>query len=180
MIARTAGRLLRRLSADPSATSAVEFAIMLPIMLVLFFGTAEFGEAITIDRKVGHVASALGDLVAQSKSLSETDMQNILDASASIITPYDSDKLSIIVSQVKIDDKGKATVDWSQARNATPLAKNASVTLPTGVIKPSSYVIMTEAHYNYQPDLGYVLTGSLDLKGKFYLRPRLSSEVEYP
>ena len=68
-------------------------------------------------------ASALGDLVAQSKSLSEADMQNILDASASIITPYDTGKLSIVVSQVKIDAKGKATVDWSQARNATPLAQ---------------------------------------------------------
>ena len=79
---RGAGRLFRRLSGDPSAASAVEFAIMLPIMLLMFFGTAEFGEAITIDRKVGHVASALGDLVAQSKSLSDADMQNILDASS--------------------------------------------------------------------------------------------------
>jgi Flp pilus assembly protein TadG len=176
----SAKRILRRLAADRSAVSAVEFAILLPIMLVMFFGTDEFGEAITIDRKVGHVASALGDLVAQSKSLSEADMQNILDASASIITPYDTGKLSIVVSQVKIDAKGKATVDWSQARNTTPLAKKAAVTLPAGVNEPSTYLIMTETHYDYKPAVGYVLTGSLDLKGQFYLRPRLSSSVTYP
>ena len=39
---------------------------------------------------------------------------------------------------------------------------------------------MTETHYNYEPEIGYVLTGSLDLKGESYLRPRLSSSVTYP
>ena len=113
--------------------AAVEFALLLPLMLTLYFGSVEFGDALTIDRKVTHVTSSLADLVTQAKTISNTDMQNILDATASIIIPYNDDLLRIKVSGVSIDQNGVAKVMWSDARNDTALAMNSIITLPTAV-----------------------------------------------
>ena len=66
---RRARQIWRRLAGDQRAVSAVEFALILPIMLLLLFGGVELGDALTIDRKVTHVTSTISDLVAQSKTI---------------------------------------------------------------------------------------------------------------
>jgi Flp pilus assembly protein TadG len=170
--------LARRFGADRSGLAALEFALLLPLMVALYLGGVEISDALTIKRKVTSVTSSLSDLVTQAKVINDKDMNNIFDATASIITPYDEGKLRIKVSGVAIDSKGKATVAWSDAHNDTPLAKNSVVTLPAGVNQKDSFIVTTEVHYDYKPTFGYVLTGSFDLKDQFYLRPRLSAQVD--
>jgi Flp pilus assembly protein TadG len=166
-----------RLARDRSGVSAVEFALLLPLMLTLYFGAVEFGDALTIERKVTHLTSSLADLVTQARTISDEDMDNILDAAASIIIPYDEGLLAIKVSGVSIDANGKATVTWSDARNDTPLPKGSVVSLPDGVKQPNTFLVTAEIHYTYTPTVGYLLTGSFDLMDQFFLRPRLSDTV---
>jgi len=171
-------RPYRRLRKNVAGVAAVEFALLLPLMLTLYFGSVEFGDALTIDRKVTHVTSSLADLVTQAKTISDTDMQNILDATASIIVPYDVGLLRIKVSGVSIDQNGKATVVWSDARNDTALAVNSVITLPAAVNQPNTFIVTAEVHYDYTPTIGYLLTGTFDLHDHFYLRPRLTNDVK--
>ncbi len=173
-------RPLLRLARDRSGVSAVEFALLLPLMMTLYIGGIQISEALTISRKVTHVASSLGDLVAQSKTISNTDMSNILDAAEAVVAPYSVNSLTIRVSGVSIDKDGKATVAWSDARHTTPLTKGGSITLPTALQQKNSFLVTAEVHYPYTPSIGYVLTGSFDLRDQFYLRPRLSDEIKRP
>jgi len=165
-------RNLGRFGRDRSGVSALEFALILPVMLVLYFGGNEFGNALTINRKVTHVTSTIADLVAQSKSLSNADIANIFDAAASIITPYAAGNLKMRVTLVTINNVGTATVVWSEAHNHTALAPNAVVTLPAGVKQNNTWVVMSEVEYPYQPMIGYTITGPVNLGQKFYIRPR--------
>ena len=174
-------RLIRRLpfvrlAVDRSGVSAVEFALILPVMLTIYLGGVELSDALIIARKVTHVTSSLGDLVTQSKSISDDDMSNILDAAASVMTPYSTGSLlKIRISEIKFDSSSKATVAWSDARNDTPLTKGSTVTgLPSAVVQPNTYIVTAEVHYAYTPTIGYILTGTFDLHDQFYLRPRLS------
>ncbi len=168
---------LGRLARDRSGVSAVEFALILPVMLALYIGGMQVSEALSINRKVGHVTSTLADLVTQSKSLTDSDIQNIFDASSSVMAPYATDALEITVSEIKIDNNGNATVQWSSARNATALTVGASVTLPAAIAVNNSYVVEAVAHYPFTPPIGYVLTGSFDLNSTYYLKPRLSDSI---
>jgi Flp pilus assembly protein TadG len=170
-------RPLKRLAGDRSGLAATEFALLLPLMLGLYLGAVELGDALSINRKVTHVTSSLSDLVTQSRTISDTDMDNILDAAASVIVPYSTGLLQIKVSGVSIDSEGKATVAWSDARNDTPLAKNSTIALPAAVKQPNSFLVTAEVHYSYTPMIGYVLTGTFDLMDQFYLRPRLSETI---
>lgn len=179
MVSAGAGssRTCRRLVGDQRGVSAVEFALILPIMLLLLFGGVELGDALTIDRKVTHVTSTLSDLVAQSKSITDADMTNIFNAATSIMTPYPATSLKMKVSGITIDANSKATVAWGYAKNDTALSKGAAVTVPAALLQASTFLVFTEVHYPYTPDVGYVMMGTFDLNDKFYLRPRLSDKV---
>ncbi len=176
---RLFGRLsLSRLARDRTAVSAVEFALILPLMLTLYIGGIQISEALSINRKVSHVTSTLADLVTQSKSLTNSDMNNIFDASSSVMAPYSVDTLQITVSEIKIDANGNASVVWSDARNANALSVGSSVTLPAAIAQANSYVVAAIAKYPFTPVIGYVLTGSFDLKSTYYLKPRLSDYIK--
>lgn len=168
-----------RLVRDRRAVSAVEFALILPLMLAIYLGGNELSHALTIARKVTHVTSSLGDLVTQSKKITNVDMTNILNAAASVMTPYPTGTLlKIRVSGITIDANSVAKVTWSDALNDTPLAVNSIVNnLPAQVKTPSTFVVTAEVHYAYTPVIGYVMTGTFDLKDQFYLRPRLSDTI---
>jgi Flp pilus assembly protein TadG len=168
---------LRRLRRREDGVSAVEFALILPIMLILLFGCVEVGDALTIDRKVAHVASTLADLVTQSKSVTSDDVSTIFSAAGLIISPYSSSALKMKVSGVSVDKNGKATVAWSKASNDKALKNGDPISVPTAIASPNTFVVAAEVHYLYQPTVGYVMTGSFDLRSTFYLRPRASDKV---
>ena len=51
---------------DRSGIAATEFAVIVPLMLVMFFGVVEFSSALAVDRKVTLVARTLSDLRSQA------------------------------------------------------------------------------------------------------------------
>jgi Flp pilus assembly protein TadG len=166
---------LRRLIRDRRGVSAVEFALILPLMLSLYLGGDELGHGLTIARKVTHVSSSLSDLVTQATSISNTDMTNILNAAASVIEPYSTSNLTIKISEYYIDANKKVTVKWSDAYHTTALSVGATISnLPASLLTASTYLVTAEVHYSYKPTVGYIMTGTFDLHDQFYLRPRLN------
>jgi Flp pilus assembly protein TadG len=83
---------LARFPNDESGVSAVEFAMLLPLMLTLYLGTVEISQAVGIDRKVTLTSRTLADLTSQVSSLSSSDMSNVLNASSAVIAPYESEQ----------------------------------------------------------------------------------------
>jgi Flp pilus assembly protein TadG len=178
-VAKRAGRQLRRLLFDRSGVAAVEFAILLPIMIGLYIGGLEFSDGFTVKRKVTNATSALGDLVTRTEEITKAEMADILEAASAVIAPYDVGNLKIKVSGVAIDEDSVAKVTWGAAQNDTALAKDATMTLPDGVKIPETFLVVVEVHYNFDPVIGYVITGSIDISDTFYLKPRLSDTICY-
>ncbi len=84
-----AHRKARELARDRNGIAATEFAVIVPIMLVMFFGTVEFSSGVAVDRKVTLVARTLSDLTSQAlTSVNDTYLQNVFTASIAIMTPY--------------------------------------------------------------------------------------------
>jgi Flp pilus assembly protein TadG len=172
-------RTTRSFLRERNGVSAVEFALLLPVMLTLYLGGTEITQAITIKRKTTMVTRTIGDLVAQTSTISNAQMLNLLNATSAVVAPYPVSNLKIVVSSVAIDAGGAARVVWSDATaNATARAENSTVTLPTGLNAfPNTTVIWTEASYTYTPPIGYVITGDMNLSDKMYLRPRLVNKI---
>jgi Flp pilus assembly protein TadG len=175
---------LRRFAEDRRGVSAIEFAMLLPLMVTLYLGTVEISQGVAIDRKVTLTARTVADLTSQSQTLTNAQLQDLLKASAAVMTPYNDDpskpaKLGVTVTSVNIDAQGRATVTWSQTLNGTARTPGASVTLPAALAVPNTptSLIWSEATYAYTPTIGYVITSTLNLHDQMYMRPRLSDSV---
>lgn len=177
-----ATRLLRgarRLPQDTRGVSAVEFALILPIMIAMYIGAVEFSHALTVDRRVTSVASSAADLAAQSEELTSNAVQDIFTAANSIMQPYSSSPISIVLTSVVADEDNNTTVDWSCAYNGSPYGDGSAFTLPTGLTQPFSSVIVAEVSYTYTPPIGEYITSGFIMSETFYLRPRRSLTVEW-
>jgi Flp pilus assembly protein TadG len=185
-VRRSAGGLLK----DRSGIAAVEFAVIVPMMLVMFFGTVEFSSAVAIDRKVTLMARTLANLTSQGQSVNDAAIANFRAASGAIMTPYTMPLYpapNTTVSELYIDPAtGVARVQWSLGsapRTAgTPVAIPASlISLDAqGKIIPQQYLIFSEVNFLYKPTVGYVMTSSVSLSDVAYTRPRQSICVFYP
>jgi Flp pilus assembly protein TadG len=178
LIAQSFYGRLGGLAKDERGVSAVEFAMLLPLMMTLYLGAVEVSQGIAADRKVTLTARTVADLVSQMQKVNNLDMTNSLNAASSVMAPYSTSNLKVVVSSVKIDAQGKATIAWSDTLNGTARAKDSTVTLPAALNIPNSSLIWSEVQYNYTPVIGYVVTGSMNLKDQIYMRPRLSDTVE--
>ncbi len=92
--------------ADCRGISAVEFAMLLPVILTLYLGTVEASQGIAADRKVELTAHALADLSSQYTDITNAEMTNILNAGSAIIAPYAAANLKEVVSEIAIDAQG--------------------------------------------------------------------------
>jgi Flp pilus assembly protein TadG len=176
-LARTLSHRLHGLMQDQRGVTAVEFAVLLPFMLTLYLGGVEVSQGVAMDRKVTMTVRAVADLAAQTTSISNSDMTNILNAATAVVAPYSASSLQVKVSSVSVNSQGKATIVWSDAYNTTARTPGQSVTLPTALNVASTTVIWGEVSYAYKPTIGYVLTGTLNLSDQIYMRPRLSTCV---
>jgi Flp pilus assembly protein TadG len=170
---------LRRFAADQSGVSAVEFAILLPLMLTMYLGGVEVSQAVSADRKTTLVAHTIGDLIAQQSNVSSAYVTTVLDpAAAAVAYPFSASNLTTTVTSVCIDATGtRATVAWSRTQNGTARSGVVTSSIPPALMVASTSLIWGEASYAYRPTVGWTITGTLNMSDKFFLRPRLASSV---
>jgi Flp pilus assembly protein TadG len=164
-------RKIHRFARDRRGVSAVEFALLAPLMIGLYLGCAEVSDGVSASRKVSLISATLANLSAQVGTISTSDMTNIMDASTAIIAPYAASKLKMTITCLSIDATGKATVKWSATRNGT--ANTGVMTIPSALAVPNSQLLFAQASYAYTPTVGYTISGTLTLADKMYMSPRV-------
>jgi Flp pilus assembly protein TadG len=176
-------RLIRG-TRDERGIAAVEFAMLLPFMLTLYIGAVEISQAVAADRKVTLAARTVADLAAQATTLNNNEMTNIFKAASAVMSPFPNAKVKVVLSQVKIDAEGNATIAWSRHYQSAAHAVNQAVTVPAALKIPNTHLIWGEAEFQYVPIIGgaptdmfWKMTGSRTLTEKIYMRPRLSEQV---
>jgi Flp pilus assembly protein TadG len=193
---------IRKFSTAADAVAALEFAIVVPFMLVLLVGGVELGDGMAINVKVSATAHSVADMVTQNTSLSTASMQNILTGASAIIAPYpvNSSQLTVTVSEVSSDSNGNLTLQWSQSYNGTSFGPGrsgigssttppyAALSVPTSLNGTAGNVnnpnnqndqgsfIVSEVSYAYTPNLGYTISGTVNLADSYWLFPRCSTD----
>lgn len=177
----TQGVCLRQgLRYDCRGASAIEFALIVPVLISLYLGAVEINNALTVYRRTLQVATAAADLTAQVRSVTRQDISDINAASTTILTPYAAEPLTIVLSSVVADQNNVGRVDWSCANKGAGRAKGSVYPVPTGLTEPNSSVIVAETTYAFEPivDLtAFFSPGAFNMGQTFYARPRRSFTV---
>jgi Flp pilus assembly protein TadG len=167
----------QRFAKDCRGVSAVEFALLLPVMVALYLGSVEVGNGLSAQFKATLAARTVADLASQYSQINNSTMTGILGATIAVMAPFSATGMVVIVSEVSTDSKGKATITWSDALNGTAHTVGSSVTLPANVNAPNISIVWGEVTYPYNPEFGYVLTGTVNIYQSMYFYPRLSTSV---
>jgi len=168
---------LARFRRDQRGLSAVEFAIIAPLMILLYLGSVELSLALSIDRKVTSTASAIADLVAQDDVITDSEIADILSSGNAIISPFPADPLRIRVSSVLINNDDENEVQWSDAMGTAAYGEGTAVDIPTGVLAGNNSVIMVEVEYRHETIFNELGIEAFEISETFYLRPRRSIVV---
>lgn len=172
---------LRRAIRDRKGAAAVEFAMILPVMLLLYLGTFEASNALIMKRRVDSAAETVGGIVARSPEMDDTRMRNVLLISDAIVGQARGAKPEITITTVKTDAEGKATVDWSRRGTASAAARGTPYTLPTDLQGlAGAYFVFAKVSYRHVPLFGLGgAFGTMDFERTFAFRPRKGSEIAW-
>jgi Flp pilus assembly protein TadG len=174
-------RTLRRFRDDRGGASAVEFAFIAPVLVLLYFGLAEYTQAMIAQRRTINTASAIGDLVAQANgSTTSGNVDDIIDMKDVLMNPFPASGTQIKVCVLSIVHNGTdKKVTWRRAQNDTTCpAINAVITsVPTELISSGESVIMSKVTYTYTSTINTLIKAPVTFTKTYYLRPRRSSAI---
>ncbi|MGB8531298.1 MAG: TadE/TadG family type IV pilus assembly protein [Pseudolabrys sp.] len=147
----------RHFGRNRRGASAIEFALIAPLMLGLYIGCVEISEGVA-DRMVTLTAGTLANLTSQVTTLTTAD-------------------IAAKISCLKIDATGIARVTWGEATTGvTKRAPGEVVTFPTNLAVPNSYLVFSEVSYQYVPVTGFshISASGITLSDVMYMAPRIS------
>ena len=176
-------RTVLKLRGDRAGVGAVEFALIAPVLIVLYMGSLEISVAMSVNKKLARASSTVADLVTQDESVDKAFLKSMLNVAQSVMTPFRSDDIKVTVTGITINGAGSATTAWSwQEDNTAPYAVGSAQTLPADLAIPNTFLVRTEIEFDH--DLLMVMPGIQDvdfrtihMKKTYHLRQRVGNNV---
>lgn len=187
--------LLRRWQRQEDGVTATEFAVIAPVLLTLWLGTVETVNYVWANSKVEDAAGIVGDLVAQHRSMTDTQLKQVLEAATMAIEPLPTNGMDLYVASVIACPCGggsaamcykvlwsrkwsigqPAPTTWQPARQ--PFTVNGTQVVPASLaLQTNDTLIFTEAQYNYAAASNFQFF-SPTIKERTYFRPRVVDRV---
>jgi Flp pilus assembly protein TadG len=187
-IAQIIRRAVHRFGLNDQAVAAVEFALIAPFLISLYFGSMEASALFTADRRVNTISATIGDLVSQwdpdDGTLSvSTTLADYFAASQALIFPMSTTGLKQVVTYVQVKSDGTTVIIWSKAYNGgTARTVGASYPLAStkmmNQVARSGYIIAAETYYSYKPLMGVVFPTSINLYHENIYLPRFGNTTQ--
>ena len=175
----------RKLWRDVGGVAAIEFALLLPMLLALLIGCLEVTFKIWSTQKAEKLAVTLSDVIAQSTNVTSGDLAKLTGAVDKIMAPFPfgADKGKVIISSVYWEQgDAAAKVNWqcpypaSGAYNATSKfgVEGEDATLPAGFsLSQKDNIIVAEVFYEYTPIAPGLLFDQSAIYRRAVFKPRL-------
>src|SRR5258707_8331847 len=183
MAAASPCRLLRSLWwRDQRGAVAIEFAFILPVMLLMFFGTFETSRLVRAYMTTNRAAEIIANLVAREgiNGVSIADVSDFCSAAKVAMAPFPGTALKATISSVtKNVSTGTIAFDWQDTScgggagvfsDATPASSGI-------VVNNGDTAIIVKVSYSYMAAIHFVLPGSYTINQTAYQRPRSGNTI---
>ena len=152
-----------------AGVAAVEFAYLLPLLILMTYGVIEASRAVMMHKRFQRSVAMVGDLVSRKQAIGDTDAQSTdeldgnLKSAEHTMQPYSAASLKMGVTAIQADaaNASSTRVAWSFPYNGYPVqACNALKSMPAAnMITKGNSAILVEAEYTYKPILSSLVPG---------------------
>lgn len=170
-----------RLRQNEDGLAAIEFAILAPLLISMYFGLAEVASAVAVNRSVSHATNVAGDLAAQTSNIDKTDLEDVLSATIRVMNIKNPSGATIQLDSWARDSDGKNTLIGSAIMNsgAAALPDFDPADIDNSLMSENSGILVARIAYNYSPLKLMYLKQDITMSDTFILKPRRSSEVTF-
>jgi Flp pilus assembly protein TadG len=177
-LGRLRGGAVHRFAAANSGMAATEFAMVAPVMILMWFGVTELADAYDASTKATAVASTAADLIAQEKIVCDAEMTDAFSALTAIMYPFPPNNMKIRISSLIDNGNGTVKVAWSDGQNLTARSVNSPVTIPAGLVTTGGSVIFAEVTYTFNSPAPHFFPTPMPMSDLYYLHPRKVEQID--
>jgi Flp pilus assembly protein TadG len=162
--------------------AAVEFALLVPFLFLLFLGSVDISQALSADRRLNSLTGSLSELVAR-RAIGETSRTEIIDyfsISDAVMRPFDVDRTGMRITIGLPVSENQAEVISSAAANGMVAREPGElIDVPSGqlILAAGRCIVMAEGQYPFVPLFGMVFQSDVPLSQRSYSVPRFTSEI---
>ena len=169
--------------ADKDGTAAVEFALIFPVLILIFLNTASLFDGFRASRQLERAASVTTDLVTRftGTEFTRDDFDLIQATAESILGNYATDSnFTMTVSSVRnfFDDEDELEVHWSESNDDNALLKDDDLDnfdFPT--LAEGDTVIVVQLSLQHSALFVSEIVGDFSLNDFHVRRPRFKTEI---
>lgn len=150
----------QRFNRAQGGIAIVEFALILPFLLLIYFATIEIANVMAVLRKVDLLSSTVGELIASTSAPTRTQLDEVLAASKIVLLPYDGTAAEVVVSAVGVlGDTGAGPLKVCSSAAATGGTARAAgdvspLPVPSGIQAMGLRMLLVEVRMKYKPLAG--------------------------
>jgi TadE-like protein len=169
-----------------SGNIAVEFALALPVLIMLTLASAELARFVILHQKMDRVATTISDLVSRAETISESEIADIFTAASEVALPFDLADLGVvIVSSVTNPDGEGPIVAWQRSGGGSYSgtsqigAEGGDATLSGEFeVREGETAIISEVYFDFAPFLSELIVAPQIIYRTAHHRPRLGTLEE--
>jgi len=175
-----------KLASDRSGVVAIEFALIFPIMLIIFFGSYEAANLVLAYMKLEDAAETAADLLAQTTvNTVISSFTGYTNAVQQVLSPLPTSGSQLKIAYASVTySTGSPVIDWHYEYNGATALTIANITTNQNLANLGSEtsgstdsVIVVQLTYAYTSSSSHELNSAYTLSEIAYNRPRYTNCV---
>lgn len=179
-VSSTFAQKVKTFRANKDGIAAVEFALLSPVMIALYFGLVEISMIIQADKSVSFSTNIAGDLTTQITNVERDDIIDIFQGTLSTMVIKDEDIQDVRMEIISYrglpgdvaEEVGRATLNGGLIGAAYDPS-----TIGHRLLTEGSGAVVARMQYQYESVTYKFVEQFTNLEETFVLKPRNSPEV---
>ncbi|MBI1301677.1 MAG: pilus assembly protein TadG [Alphaproteobacteria bacterium] len=177
MIKRYMVNILKCWMKEEDAIAAVEASFIFPIMLTMFMGVYDAGNAILANQKTIRASQVVADLITRQNVVNQTDVDEAVEAGRLAYEPLDSSSFGIDIVSIRFDDDADTEIVWRETINFPTIPDAAAAV--EALQEANEGVLMVSVRYTFDPYFSGFIFNTFEMQEVAFARGRSSPVVAF-
>ncbi len=142
---------IRGLWSDRSGVGAVEFALIAPLLLMIYITVFELTIGLSISKRVTRASGTIADLVTQHESsITKATLGTMVNVAQSIFVPYGVPTTHIKITGIQVDGSTpKVSWSWDET-GGKPYSAGSTIDIPANMKVANAFIVHAEVSVPHQ------------------------------